>query len=104
MQPVFLFDIDSVHHAFSQVCCYHLVCEKRCPLYDVWLVSVNIITLCHMCCWYRIFMEGTIVFKQINQFQQHQHKQQTSLAVIQRAYKAADQAAQAANLDDLSTL
>ncbi|DBB09237.1 TPA: hypothetical protein ACH3X3_007820 [Trebouxia sp. C0006] len=45
-----------------------------------------------------IVMEGTTVFKQINKFEDYQRRQNTSLAAIQKAYGAADEAAIAANL------
>jgi len=50
------------------------------------------------CYWYRIVMEGTTVFKQVNKFEDYQRRQNTSLAAIQKAYGAADEAAIAANL------
>ncbi|DBA92527.1 TPA: hypothetical protein ACH3X1_002758 [Trebouxia sp. C0004] len=41
---------------------------------------------------------GNSVFKQINRFEEYQRRQKTSLAMIRRAYEAADRAASAANL------
>ncbi len=51
-----------------------------------------------LCCRYRVVMEGTTVFKQINKFEDYQRRQKTSLATIRKAYEAADRAASAANL------
>ena len=56
------------------------------------------IMMSQLCFGYRVAMEGPTVFKQINRFEEYQRKQKTSLAVIRKAYEAADRAAKAANL------
>lgn len=46
-----------------------------------------------LCCWCRVLMEGTTVFKQIRKFSAYARKQKTSLAAIQKAYAIASRAA-----------
>ena len=71
--------------------CEYLVCEYGS-------FCMFSIVMSRLCCWYRVVMEGTTVFQHINKFEDYRRRQKTSLAAIQKAYKAADRAASVAKL------